>query len=653
MAAQSFLRLKGRTSYFRRKIPADLVGRLASSEICLKLGVVDRNLAIRLARRLATSVDAFFVAARGNPMLSSADLAEVLQSARAEWDVALAPLPSLVLSPRQQARNYAKLAAGILERDNAGHVVIDETFLAKHCTAAGVPAPTDPSAQRFASHAMATSMAGYWFGAAAEVARRHGLHRGLFALPAADWDERSKQLLDAYGATAMEQSEAEPPEAQASGTPPPAALEPKQEGADTEPATRTDAAGKSREDKVGKFESEAGATFSTQALYLVRERITAKQVSEAATDNIAASLRLWLQICGDDDIRAYEPRHMGEFRTVLLELPFKYWKSRAEQRKPILQVISERATKDPHYKRVIPDTVNKHISNINSVFQYAQKLRIVDRAHGDFAEDLYLETGARVSGLEENQQRPGYTPKQITHFFSHPVYTGRRSLYFYNQPGKMIFRDALYWVPLLAAYQLMRREEICQLKVKHVREVGGIWFIDLMHHEIRVKRSRSRRRVPFHDDILALGFIEARVAGRNPEELLFPELRPTRRGSFSDGLGKRVGRMVDELGIQLVRVDSSTVDGALHPFRHAGVTQLMNVHKINHGLLDGLTGHSSTERKTERTRYTDEIYLSTLRETINLLKLPIDVEEMNARFERFGQPYDLAVSRSPRGLGGE
>lgn len=34
MASESFLRLKGRTSYFRRKIPADLQTQLASSEIC-------------------------------------------------------------------------------------------------------------------------------------------------------------------------------------------------------------------------------------------------------------------------------------------------------------------------------------------------------------------------------------------------------------------------------------------------------------------------------------------------------------------------------------------------------------------------------------------------------------------------------------------
>lgn len=120
----------------------------------------------------------------------------------------------------------------------------------------------------------------------------------------------------------------------------------------------------------------------------------------------------------------------------------------------------------------------------------------------------------------------------------------------------------------------MRREEICQLKVKHVRQEEGIWFFDLMHREVKVKRGSSRRRVPLHDDIIRLRFLDEVVKGREPDELLFPELAPNSKGPFSDAVGKRVSRMVDSLGIKLVRVNATEADGALHPSRHHDFTQL-------------------------------------------------------------------------------
>lgn len=317
--------------------------------------------------------------------------------------------------------------------------------------------------------------------------------------------------------------------------------------------------------------------------------------------NIGPSLRLWLQICGDADIRSYTAHHMAEFRSVLIDIPKIYWRSEAEQLKHILQVIVEAKADGPDYKRVSPKTINKHVSNMNSVFEYAKKLGVLERTTPNFAEGLYLESGIEVSGLDVNEERPGYTAPQVKLFFTHPVYTGRKSTYFYNEPGAVIIRDALYWLPLLSCYQLMRREEICQLRVRHVRQEDGIWFFDLMKRDVKVKRPSSRRRVPLHDAIIRLGFLDEVVLGRDANELLFPELAPTARGSYSDAVGKRVSRMVDSLGIKLIRVDASEADGALHPFRHHGITYLENS-EIKGGIIDGLSGHASEERKSERRR---------------------------------------------------
>jgi len=617
MASDSFLRLKGRTTYFRRKVPGDMLSRLASTEICFKLGVIDRDSAVQLGRRLAVAVDAFFVSARRDKMLSSPDLTALLGAALADWRASVQPVPIPLVSTRQQANTMASLADGLLRQQGDGYPVIDDAFITEKFGSAGIAVPSDPVTRRVASTVLTTGMAAHYLDTAAAIARQSGLDRGFRKLPAAQWEERAERLLAPYhhadGPDQVVTSRLAPPnQAQ------PAALATSVGRPPSLPGAMST-----------KFEREAGKSFSTQAPYLVGERVKAKQVGPDAVINLGASLRLWLQICGDLHIGSYSPQHMAEYRAMLVDTPKIYWRSKAEQEKTILQVIVEAAAAGPNYVRVSPKTVNKHLSNMNSVFEAAKVASIIDRNLPNFAEGLYLETGVEVSGLEEHEERPGYTRDQVELFFRHPVYAGRKSAYFYNDTGTVVIRDAMYWLPLLAAHELMRREEICQLKVRHVREEHGIWFFDLLHRDIKLKRASSRRKVPLHNAILELGFLDEVVAGRSPDELLFPELAPNAKGSFSDGVGKRVGRMVDALGIKLIRVDASEADGALHPFRHHGITQLENTHEVKSGIIDALTGHSSKDRKSERRRYTDEIYLSVLHDTINKLDIPVDLKLLN------------------------
>lgn len=615
MASDSFLRLKGRTTYFRRKVPGDLTSRLASTEICFRLGVIDRDSAVQLGRRLAVAVDAFFVSARRDKMLSSPDLTALLGAALADWRASVQPVPVPLLSTRKQAKTMAAMADGLLRQQGDGFPVVDDAFITEKLDTAGIAAPQDPVALRLAGSVLTAGMAAHYLDTAAALARQNGHDRGFRKLPAEQWEERAARLLAPYGGMDDAPHADVRPAASLTSAPHPAKAVPLVPPSPSGTVST-------------KFDREAGATFSTQAPYLVGERIKSKQVGPDAIINLGPSLRLWLQICGDVDIRAYSRQHMAEYRSMLIDIPKVYWRSKAEQEKTILQVIVEARANGHDYQRVSPKTVNKHLSNLNSVFEAAKTLGVIDKVLPSLAEGLYLETGSEVSGLEEHEERPGYTREQVQLFFSHPVYTGRKSAYFYNEPGHVVVRDALYWLPLLAAYQLMRREEICQLKVKHVRQEEGIWFFDLMHREVKVKRGSSRRRVPIHDDIVRLGFLDEVVHDREPDELLFPELAPNAKGSFSDGVGKRVSRMVDSLGIKLIRVDASEADGALHPFRHHGITQLENS-QVKGGVIDALSGHSSKERKSERRRYTDQIYLAVLRDTINMLDIPVEVDELN------------------------
>jgi hypothetical protein len=85
MRTGHYTRLKGRVTYFRRKIPDLLQEQLASTEICYRLGVISSSVAERLGRRLAVEVDTFFDQAKTDAMLTSDDLTKLVQAALSGW----------------------------------------------------------------------------------------------------------------------------------------------------------------------------------------------------------------------------------------------------------------------------------------------------------------------------------------------------------------------------------------------------------------------------------------------------------------------------------------------------------------------------------------------------------------------------------------
>ena len=142
-----FTRLKGRTSYFRRKLPTRLRDRFARREICVRLGVLDRESAERQGRRLAVAVDDFFLAALDDAMLSDDDLKKVITSTMAIWwdddqrrDAEFAdkwgarPVP-----PKDDAKLLGEMASGILGRLAKGKNAHQPEYIQGRVEAAGLP----------------------------------------------------------------------------------------------------------------------------------------------------------------------------------------------------------------------------------------------------------------------------------------------------------------------------------------------------------------------------------------------------------------------------------------------------------------------------------------------------------------------------------
>ncbi|RYG94003.1 MAG: hypothetical protein EON58_17205 [Alphaproteobacteria bacterium] len=202
------------------------------------------------------------------------------------------------------------------------------------------------------------------------------------------------------------------------------------------------------------------------------------------------------------------------------------------------------------------------------------------------------------------------------------------------EPGGVIVRDGLYWTPIIAGLHGMRREEFSQLRVRHVREIDGIWVFDLHAADIDLKTSWSRRYVPLHRDLFTLGFLEGMVTGRGSEEMLFAEVtRSAANEVFGDSIGKRVARMMDKVGMEVVRKDGSESDGVYHPFRHRLRTMLVNLN-VNEAIIDSITGHSPKKRGGQQARYTDTVHIPVLKKFVDQVSLPYDLQAMRRAFAR-------------------
>jgi integrase len=95
---------------------------------------------------------------------------------------------------------------------------------------------------------------------------------------------------------------------------------------------------------------------------------------------------------------------------------------------------------------------------------------------------------------------------------------------------------------LVALFEGMRIEEICQLVKRDVRQEGGIWVIDVTDDGDgrKVKNRSSVRTIPLAQQLIDLGFLDH--VQRSPGPLVFSTLKPDQRGRLAGPYGKRFGR---------------------------------------------------------------------------------------------------------------
>lgn len=202
------------------------------------------------------------------------------------------------------------------------------------------------------------------------------------------------------------------------------------------------------------------------------------------------------------------------------------------------------------------------------------------------ATGLTKQLAKAVTKGAKSKRRKDYTGEELHRIFSSPIYRDGW------KPAKADLGQALYWIPLLSAYTGARREELCQLFVSDVcKSPSGIDFLSILDSGDAddagrtVKTDGSRRSVPIHSDLLALGFLTY-VEGLPQEGQLFPGLTRSPDGWYGNNYGKHWAQYLEKV----VQLDSPASPS--HGFRHTFKTLCREV-SIDTAVSDWITGHAS------------------------------------------------------------
>ena len=332
----------------------------------------------------------------------------------------------------------------------------------------------------------------------------------------------------------------------------------------------------------------------------------AKTWTSRTTQMHSVAFRLFLSFVGSKPIGLLSRKECKNFKQTLEKLPPK-WQSRFKDME--LQDIAAMGL-----PTISPATVNRLLSPICSFFNWA----VVE---GLISANPVLRLRA-VHRVRADTQRAAFSADDLRLLFEKsPMYKGCVSARERNHAGSIIIKDARFWLPLIALFTGMRIEEIAQLRCRDIRQVDGVWVIDVNTTDgNRLKNQNSQRLIPVHSELLAIGLVDhTKKTNASGHERLWPVFRKDKHGSYSAGYSKWFGQYKNLIGL-------TDPKKTFHSFRHTFIDQLKQL-DVPDGKIQELVGHANHSITTGR--YGKPYRPAALKEVIDGLEFGLDLRKLH------------------------
>lgn len=258
-----------------------------------------------------------------------------------------------------------------------------------------------------------------------------------------------------------------------------------------------------------------------------------------------------------------------------------------------------------HEQTLDVSTRREYLNFVKSVFNYAE-------------ENEYISKNPVISGLIPDKKTdtkadrlPFDDPQDLERVFNPDTYLKWSE----HHPSR-------FWLPLLGLYTGCRLEELASLYCEHVKEIEGLWCIEINdEYDRKVKNRNAIRTIPLHPVLVDhFEFPKYVNTVRTQGHLrVFPELKKA-HNKYGHYFGRWFGRYLRN------RAMISDPKKVFHSFRH-NVSDHLYKKLVMESLVEELTGRAG---KTEtRKRYAKGYRVRTLYdECILKLEYRIDLGEL-------------------------
>ena len=245
----------------------------------------------------------------------------------------------------------------------------------------------------------------------------------------------------------------------------------------------------------------------------------------------------------DTPVRSVTRDHCRDVVALLKRLPANAFKKKElRSMKPLRAAAEGERLGLP---AINTSTANGYISKMSTLFRWATREGLVGH---NVAEGLLLpkDTHAR------DARRP-FSTDQLNTIFSAGIYDAPKAAW-----------GARQWIPLVALFSGLRLNEVATLCCNDVDERDGVRLIRVRPDDEGRKKLKSKaavRAVPVHPTLAKIGFLDFVARQCADDDVLFPDLKPDRRGYYSDGFQKWFGRHLHQIGAKAPKT-------SFHSFRH-------------------------------------------------------------------------------------
>lgn len=293
---------------------------------------------------------------------------------------------------------------------------------------------------------------------------------------------------------------------------------------------------------------------------MLDEFLRQRRIKGKTRGDYAVTVTMFEEIMGRRPIISYTRKDLVTFIETLSKLPIKY-KERFGSGTTAPEAIKQNAEKEQPYPTLSRTTIkDKRLANIRTLFLwFSDTERIPNRIATNL--DKALPAAACQKGIVK--KRDPFTPDQLQLIFDNPLFHRARSVNRCWLPGNVKVRNHKFWMPLILLFTGARPSEVGPLTVNNVEPLYGhpcfriTTVADPNDPDAprSVKNPHSERRVPVHPQLIEIGFLDyVEDCKRRGQLRLFPELKGTKDGHYSNGIGRFFNKtFLPKLGLKTKR----------------------------------------------------------------------------------------------------